>query len=88
MTNQDLVLNIAVNLSRIGRFLLEKRTQRVQQFVAQTQVQLAELSSHQLSKPLIFPISRLQKLIHQPPADFAEDYFTLAAILAHRAKLA
>lgn len=88
MTNQDLVLNIAVNLSRIGRFLLEKRTSRVQQFTAETKAQLAELSNYQLSKPLNFPVSQLQKLINQPTPGLAEEYFTLAAILTHRAKLA
>lgn len=87
MTSRDLVLNIAVNTSRIGRFLLEKRTSRIKQFILETNDQLTELSPHRLPESLKIPISKLQKLIDQN-SDSAEDYFTYSAILTHRAKLA
>ncbi len=88
MTPRDLILNIAVNLSRIGRFIYENRLSRVQQFAAEANLELKLLKSHKLPKPLNFPISQSQKLLNQMSNPNPEDFFTYASILTHRSKLA
>jgi hypothetical protein len=94
MTARDLILDIAVNLSRLGRFILENRTSRVHLFALETKNQLTQLSSHHLPRPLRAPIFKLTKLIDQmiidkrSNTDLADSLFTYAAILTHRAKLA
>ena len=93
MTSKDLVLNIAVNLGRLGRFACEGRTNRLNQFLEETQQFIQELElmpkSIRLNKTLVSFFRDFQQLKTQPlkDAQWAEMMFTWANILTHRASL-
>ncbi|MBI2008282.1 hypothetical protein HYS82_01360 [Candidatus Amesbacteria bacterium] len=88
MTNQDLVLNIAVNLGRVGRFLLEGKITRAQQFALEAKKELSQLTNCRFS--LFKPRKLIDQMINEKwsNVNLADDCFTWAAILTHRAKLA
>lgn len=94
MGAQELVLNIAVNLGRIGRYAYEGRRPRVEQFLNETQDyvrQLEKLPVHpRFQKTFVFfkeSFDKLAKDVHLDAA-WAETAYTWANILTHRAKLA
>ncbi|MFC1594457.1 hypothetical protein ACFL38_03930 [Candidatus Omnitrophota bacterium] len=93
MSAKELTLNIAVNLGRLGRFAYEKKTNRLNQFLQETQDFVRQLEAMPKS-------SRFQKTFDTFRKDFdvlssdvrldsawAETAFTWAAILTHRAQL-
>ena len=94
MTAESLVLNIAVNLGRIGRFALEGRKHRVDQFLLETEEYLKQLDNTQIQdrfKPTLeFFLQQFGSLKNDIQLDetWAEAMFTWANILTHRAKLA
>ncbi|OGC93103.1 hypothetical protein A3D85_02230 [Candidatus Amesbacteria bacterium RIFCSPHIGHO2_02_FULL_47_9] len=92
MTPQDLVLNIAVNMSRLGRYSHGHQLSRVSQFLADTQNYLDQLQNfHPRFRPTY---DRFLKdflyLKSTPPdsSDWSDTAFTWASILTHRAKFA
>ena len=92
MTPKDLILNIAVNLGRLGRWAYEGKSTRIPQFLADTQTYLDQLVDF---RPQFKPTyDRFLKdylyLKSQPPnsQDWADTAFTWAAILSHRAQFA
>lgn len=92
MTSRDLVLNIAVNLDRLGRWAYEGKTNRIPQFLADTQTyldQFREFDSRFRSTYDRF-LKDYSRLTSTPPndQDWADTAFTWAAILTHRARLA
>jgi hypothetical protein len=94
MNAQELTLNIAVNLGRIGRWACENRRNRIEQFLEETENYIEQLE--QVSKSPRFQQTfnifkdnfiRLKNDVRSDP-EWAEMMFTWADILAHRAKLA
>lgn len=92
MTNRDLVLNIAVNLGRLGRYSYQNQPARISQFITDTQDYLDQLQNFHpgfqntydnFLKAYTFLKSTL------PDNDtWSDTAFTWAAILTHRAKFA
>ncbi|KKU56830.1 hypothetical protein A3H89_05370 [Candidatus Amesbacteria bacterium RIFCSPLOWO2_02_FULL_48_11] len=92
MTSHDLVLNIAVNLGRLGRWSHEGKYARIPQFLADTQKYLDRLHNF---NPQFNPtyqrfLKDYARLQSTPPnnQDWCDTAFTWAAILTHRAQLA
>ncbi|MDP2671780.1 MAG: hypothetical protein Q8P13_04985 [bacterium] len=94
MTAQEITLNIAVNLGRLGRWADEGKTARIPAFISETQDYLIELENVKKN-------SRFEKTIQDFKSAFnelkskssydevwAEEALTWANILQHRAKLA
>lgn len=94
MNAQDLVLNIAVNMGRLARWVYEGKTTRVRLFIQLTDKYLKQLDEAEKSK-------RFEKTLKSFKAKFeelkmsknydkvwAEHALTWANILSHRAKLA
>lgn len=94
MTNQDLVLNIAVNMGRLCRFGLEKREGRVKQFITDTEVYLDQINKETLNSKFTRTFEKFQIEFNELKNDanynyiWAEKALTWANILTHRAKLA
>ncbi len=92
MTARDLVLNIAVNLGRLGRWSHEAKTDRIPQFLADTQNYLDQLHGFNPGFTSTYEsfIKDYSRLKSTPPSDpdWAETAFTWANILTHRARLA
>jgi hypothetical protein len=94
MTAQELTLNIAVNLGRIGRWACEGRKSRLQQFLSETQVFIDRLEQASKSARFQQTFDIFKKSFDELKADtradaqWAEMVFTWADILTHRAKLA
>lgn len=93
MNAQDLVLNIAVNLGRIGRWAYEGRRERLNQFMKETEVFIAELAKVPKSDrftatfdAFVDVFDSLKKDVRMDPR-WAESMFTWANILTHRARL-
>src|SRR3989338_3042052 len=93
MNTQELTLNIAVNLGRIGRWSLEGRTNRLNQFLEETQGYIRQLEQAPKSARFqrtfdIFTetFEGLRSDVRSDP-QWAEMMFTWANILTHRAKL-
>ena len=94
MNAQDLTLNIAVNLGRLGRWVADGKTGRVNQFLVETEDYLRQLEkasktprfkkTFSIFKQKFFKIRNSQKLDDM----WAEEALTWANILTHRAKLA
>ncbi|MDD5409080.1 MAG: hypothetical protein PHC71_03185 [Candidatus Omnitrophica bacterium] len=93
MSNRELILNIAVNLGRLGRWACEGRLGRLNQFMEETEGYI-----NQLEKTAKSP--RFQKTFdifkenfdrarssRQVDSIWAETMFTWANILTHRASL-
>ena len=92
MDTRELTLNIAVNLGRIGRWALEGRTNRLNQFLEETEGYICQLEQMPKSPRFqqTFDIFRgtfddLKSDMRLDPA-WAEMMFTWANILTHRAK--
>jgi len=93
MNAQELILNIAVNLGRIGRWATEGRRNRLNQFLDQTEAYIHQLES--LPKTPRFQrtfdvfIETFNSLRSDMSLDaaWAEMMFTWANILTHRAPL-
>lgn len=94
MSAQELALNIAVNLGRIGRWASEGRLNRLNQFLEETEKYILELEKSPKSSSFqrTFDIFRenfsMLKKNTQIDAVWIETVFTWADILTHRAKLA
>ena len=90
----DLTLNIAVNLGRLGRWVSEGKTERVSQFMSETEEYLVHLDkapkSDKFKKTFEIFKRKFKKLKNNTNLDdkWAEEAFTWANILTHRAKLA
>ena len=89
----DLTLNIAVNLGRIARWVGEGKTVRVTQFMTETEDFLDQLDKAKKSERFektfrLFKRSFENLKKKEPNDDWAEEAFTWANILTHRAKLA
>lgn len=93
MGAQELTLNIAVNLGRLGRWALQGNTGRIKQFLEETEKFVNELEktskSPKFDKTFKTFKSKFQALKNRKVDNvWAEDAFTWASILTHRAKLA
>ena len=92
MSNQDLILNIATNLGRLGRWSSEGKLARTPQFLADTQIYLDQIRavSPQFHSTYDHFLKDYSYLKSTPPNSnvWADTAFTWAAILTHRAKLA
>lgn len=94
MKAEDLVLNIAVNLGRLSRWSSEGRSERIKQFLKETENYLNQLESEKVSNKFRPTLNRFkQELVtfkKEPflTYDWAEKALTWANILQHRAKLA
>ena len=93
MTTQELALNIAVNLGRIGRWSLEGKMNRLNQFLDETQEYIRQLEQTPKSVRFqrTFDVFRVSfddlKNGARPDQAWAEMMFTWANILTHRANL-
>ncbi len=94
MNAQEIVLNIAVNMGRLGRWCMEGRTKRLEQFLTETDEYLQLLGqttkNKQFEKTFIafkrdFALLKTQKKYNEA---WAERAYTWATILTHRARLA
>ncbi len=94
MTAQELTLNIAVNLGRIGKWASEGKTGRLSQFLKETDGYIRQLEAAPKS-------ARFQKTFEifkntfddlkgnvRTDIKWSEAMFTWANILTHRARLA
>ena len=94
MSNQDILLNIAVNLGRLGRWAHAKKTVRIPQFLKDTQVYVDMINGTKINKnflPTFIGFSSMFKKLKSEKNyndAWAEEAFTWANILTHRAKLA
>lgn len=94
MKAQDLVLNIAVNLGRLSRWVYAGNDRRLSQFLAETEEYLAQLKSVGVSEKFRHTFEAFEKKFRELKAnrsadrDWAEDVLTWANILTHRAKFA
>lgn len=93
MTTQELTLNIAVNLGRLGRWACEGRRNRIDQFMKETEGFIAQLerapksARFQTTFDLFLEVfDKLRKDVRMDPV-WAEGMFTWANILTHRARL-
>lgn len=94
MDAKDLTLNIAVNMGRLCRWVMEGRNERVNQFLKETENYLDSLE-HAAKSERFMPTftafkSKFFELKNKEKKDkiWAEDALTWANILQHRAKLA
>ena len=94
METKELILNIAVNLSRLSRWSMDGRKARVEQFLTETEAYLKVLD--EAPKSLRFlptyewfkdEFSRLRQDVRRNE-EWSESMLTWANILTHRAKLA
>ena len=94
MTAQDLVLNIAVNLGRIGRWAAEGKVNRLNQFLEETEEFISQLEATQKSARFQKTFEDFKKTFGELKSDvrldmkWSETMFTWANILTHRARLA
>ena len=93
MNAQELTLNIAVNLGRLGRWALEGKRSRIDQFLKETEGFVEQLE-HTSKSPRFLPTFILFKEKFKTLKAnvglndvWAEEVFTWANILTHRAKL-
>lgn len=94
MTNKDLILNIAVNMGRLCRFGMEKRGDRIKQFISDTQDYLDQVVEDSLNLRFSRTFKSFKNDFFELKNDtnyneiWAERALTWANILQHRAKLA
>ena len=94
MDAKELTLNIAVNLGRIGRWANEGKKTRVDQFLQETSEYLHQLELVPRSKRFDHTFQAFRASYKSLSSDvrlddaWADDMFTWATILTHRAKLA
>ena len=94
MTPRDIVLNIAVNMGRLGRFAQEQRQERIRQFIDDTDEYLRLLADTPINArfqktydTFLEAFSRLKTTLPFNES-WAEEAYTWANVLTHRAKLA
>lgn len=93
MNAQEIVLDIAVNLGRLSRWASEGNSERVEQFIAETDSftkQLEKVSFKKQFESTFLGFKKSLNELKRRPIDinWAEDALTWANILTHRAKLA
>ena len=94
MNAQDITLNIAVNLGRLGRWALEGKEARLKQFLAETEDYLRQLEDAPKKTRFLKTFESFKRVFAilkdniRLDRDWAESAFTWANILTHRAKLA
>lgn len=93
MNAHELILNIAVNMGRLSKWAMEGKTERIKQFIADTEDYIDQLEStpqREKFKPTYISFKRkFEELKNSVPNEiWAEDALTWANILTHRAKLA
>jgi len=94
VNTQELTLNIAVNLGRIGRLACEGRRNRVHQFLEETQEYIRELERAPKSPRFEMTFNSFREAFIELKNDvrldsvWAEMILTWANILTHRARLA
>ena len=94
MTTQDLVLNIAVNLGRLSRWAVEGKTERINQFLKDTDYYFQELENSPKNDRFLPTFHRFKQTFNQLKKEqsydkyWAEDALTWANILSHRTQLA
>ena len=94
MTAQDITLNIAVNLGRLGRWALEGKEARLKQFLAETEDYLKQLEDAPKKTRFLKTFESFKSGFNilrsdvRCDATWAENALTWANILTHRAKLA
>ena len=94
MTAEEITLNIAVNLGRIGRWAMEGKESRVKQFLTETESYLQKLEQAPKRERFLktFDLFKVKfGLLRSNIAldkIWAEDVLTWANILTHRAKFA
>lgn len=94
MTARELALHIASDLGRIGRWALEGQPERVAQFLREAERSLHELELAPRRAEFEPTFQRFRQAFSEleraseRDAGWAEDVFTWANILTHRAKLA
>ena len=94
MNAQELILNIAVNLGRIGRYAYEGRRSRVEQFLNETEEYVRQLESASMHPRFERTFAAFKESFNELERDirldvfWAETAYTWANILTHRAKLA
>jgi len=94
MTAQELTLNIAVNLGRLGRWASEGKAGRLGQFLKETEEYLQQLEAAPKSARFQKTFELFKKTFDELRADvrtdlkWSETMFTWANILTHRARLA
>lgn len=94
MNAQELTLNIAVNLGRIGRWACEGRANRLSQFLKETEEYVLQLERMPKSPRFQRTFDIFKKTFNELKSDirlepsWAEIVLTWADILTHRAKLA
>ncbi|CAN5306877.1 hypothetical protein BH10PAT1_BH10PAT1_4400 [soil metagenome] len=86
MNTEDLILNIAVNLNRISKYMIDGNDKRVKLFLEDNDYYIKEVEKKKLSDKF----EKTFSIFKNKMADFgdAEDYLNWANILTHRAKLA
>jgi len=94
MSTQEIILNIAVNLGRLGRWAHEKKYKRIPKFIDDNEYYLNLLSKTQKSKKIEPTINSFLKSYNLLISDknysdaWAEFMFTWSNILTHRSKMA
>lgn len=94
MNAKDLTLNIAVNLGRIGRWASEGKGQRVRQFLEETSEYLRQLEqtprSDRFERTFLSFRASYRQLVSDVRLDplWADEMYTWANILTHRAQIA
>lgn len=94
MNAKDLVLNIAINLGRLSRWMAENKQKRIPYFLDETQNYLIQLENARKNRDFIPTFQKFRaefiRLKNHPSKDqsWAEEMLTWANILQHRAKLA
>ncbi|MDP2941576.1 MAG: hypothetical protein Q8N85_04920 [Candidatus Omnitrophota bacterium] len=94
MNTQELVLNIAVNLGRLGRWACEGKQNRVDQFLAETETYISQLEQSPKSPRFQRTFDIFQETFNALKRDvrldpvWAETMLTWANILTHRASFA
>jgi len=93
MNARELVLNIAVNLGRIGRWAYEGRSNRLNQFLDETEAYIHQLESLPKSSRFQKTFDKFSSTFRELRGDmrldstWIETVFTWANILTHRASL-
>lgn len=94
MNAQEITLNIAVNLGRLGRWAAEGKRSRIQQFLNETETYITQLEDAPKNEQFLKTFKSFKKEFSALKKDssvdivWAEMALTWANILTHRAKLA